>query len=70
MMWEEVTDSCNENSTITYYEETERLKVPTGWIVKTVISYDTHENRENEDWDRRCISQVFVPDPEHAWEIE
>lgn len=66
--WEAVEDSCNSNRNLAYYEETERAKVIGGWLVKTIVSYGTEY--EKEDWDRRCISTVFVADPNHEWEIE
>lgn len=66
--WYAIEDSVNSEKNLEYYEETQRARVPGGWLVKTVISYGTEG--ESEDWDRRCVSTVFVPDPNHEWNVE
>lgn len=41
-----------------------RLKVPGGWIVRTIIRYDTSEGAS-------CAAeQTFVSDPNHEWTLE
>lgn len=42
------------------WAKTKRLKVPGGWIIL------------HEAWDSNCQSEsmVFVPEPEHRWQVE
>lgn len=47
-MWEEI-DVC-----------TARMKVPGGWIVRSVLTRSTGVS----------VHQIFVPDPGHVWEIK
>ena len=47
-------DSGETNPTIS--DDTYRAKVHGGWIVAFVESGGT-----------KCVSSVFVPDPDHAW---
>lgn len=51
----------------------ERAKVFGGWIVKTHESVYHDMSNEGggmqEGWDWR-VAMVFVPDPNHEWEIE
>ena len=35
----------------------DRLKVPGGWIVRTIVGYDSD-----------AVDQIFVSDPNHAWQ--
>ena len=37
-------------------EDTDRLKVPGGWIVRS--------------WVMRSVHQVFISDPGHTWTLE
>lgn len=71
--WELVEDSAQSNSSLPYFQETERAKVIGGWIVKTLVSYDSYDSlndHNSPDWDRRLLSTIFIPDPNHKWELE
>ncbi len=53
--WEVVTDYDGEN--------TSRMKVPGGWIVKAF-----HRSRNNNKGD--AMGMTFVPDPKHEWVLK
>lgn len=53
-MWEEIYEADP-------YTETDRLKVPGGWIVRTVA-----EGRN----ESIGVALTFVPDPGHKWSLE
>lgn len=52
-MWEEI-DSY-----------TDRLKVPDGWIVRSII-----DNAGVNDSGGAAIHQIFLSDPDHEWKLE
>ncbi len=56
-MWEILADSATDASS-------HRLKVPGGWIVRTIVRYygGTGVNC--------AVEQTFVSDPNHEWEQE
>jgi len=60
--WEE-TDTKNvlneDHHPVSTYSD--RLEVPGGWIVRTIVNiYNSGVS----------VHQVFVPDPEHLWELK
>lgn len=58
-MWQIVPDlkPVETNQTL----ESHRLKVPGGWIVRSITSrYQAGAD----------VSQIFVADPEHKWQLE
>ncbi len=56
-MWERLKD-------IEPGAQSSRLKVPGGWIVRTVLRYDTGEGAGC------AVEQTFVADAGHDWELE
>lgn len=61
--WEELYfDPGNELNELTY-----RAKVFGGWIVKNFTRM--MDSRESPEWIASSESMVFIPDPEHKWEI-
>jgi hypothetical protein len=57
-MWEKL---LNDDARNVY---SHRLKVPGGWIVRTVV-HDDSDGRSG-----RAVEQTFVSDPNHEWELE
>ena len=55
-MWEEIKGE-NEASFI----ESHKLKVPGGWIIRTVVKYASANGSSC------AVEQTFVSDPEHKW---
>lgn len=41
-----------------------RLKVPGGWIVRTIIKFDTAEGASC------AVSQTFISDINHGWALD
>jgi hypothetical protein len=62
MKWEEVINISSES----FLDNTERLKVFGGWIVRNV--FDNSNDQENFDMDTR-VCMVFIPDPNHDWKL-
>ena len=58
-MWERIPQRDTGNDSISYVSH--RLKVPSGWIVRTIVS------RHDAGAD---VSQIFVPDADHEWQLE
>jgi len=55
--WERISGSLNGAS------GTHRAKVIGGWIVESMYSYEEEEGGN-------ALSSIFVPDPNHEWDIE
>jgi len=53
-MWERLKD-------IDPVAQCSRLKVPGGWIVRTILKYDTAEGASC------AVEQTFVNDANHEW---
>ncbi|MEE9912881.1 MAG: hypothetical protein K4571_14295 [Deltaproteobacteria bacterium] len=53
-MWERLKD--NDPSA-----QSSRLKIPGGWIVRTLVKYDTAEGASC------AVEQTVVDDPRHEW---
>lgn len=51
----------NHGISSSVYEETERLKVLGGWIVRTQL----HNGKAQ----AMAVSLVFIPDPKHEWDL-
>jgi hypothetical protein len=66
--WEEVC-SNSEMEYSSFYEETSRLRVFGGWIVRNLICFDD-ESMENNGWQEMKSAITFVPDPDHKWALE
>lgn len=49
--------------------ETEIAKVFGGWVLYRSEINKTMESDHEMSKDHRVISMVFIPDPEHKWEI-
>lgn len=62
--WERVNDEDDE-------EITQRLKVFGGWLVITHFEFERTSVSSStlQTDDQYAISQSFVPDPSHEWEI-
>lgn len=59
-MWEKVSKDTDPNGMI----ETDRMKVPGGWIVRSVRTYSTIGGGG-------CsVHQLMVPDAEHSWQVK
>ncbi|HQK99447.1 MAG TPA: hypothetical protein PK090_01675 [Smithellaceae bacterium] len=56
-MWERLKD-------IDPHVQTSRLKVPGGWLVRSVVKYDTAEGTGC------AVDQTFVSDPNHDWDLK
>lgn len=70
--WEEIWNNQDHHFHQDHWEETSRAKVFGGWIVTHITGCD-HVNEKDKDdkaWTERRTSLVFVPDPNHEWEIE
>ena len=63
-VWEEVASSSGEH----YEEITSRLRVPTGWLVRT--TYQCVREFGGGAIATRPESMVFVQDDNHGWNIE
>lgn len=68
MEWEMVVRSKDlTGSGIFDSEETERLCIPTGWIVRTIVTRYSSGESENVSV---SVSQIHVDDPGHAWALD
>ena len=61
-MWEQLADSASDASS-------HRLKVPGGWIVRTVVRY-YHIGGGTGTGAGCAVDQTFVSDPNHEWVLE
>ena len=52
--WEKLDDGQSDS-------DSHRLKVPGGWIIRTVSKTFSRESLN--------VAQTFVPDPKHDWNI-
>lgn len=59
-MWEELSI---KNGIFTAGSYSSRLKVPGGWIVKTVIITAGNNDRNV------ALSQIFIQDQKHTWTL-
>jgi hypothetical protein len=57
-MWEKIHEPGPRNSLV----ESHRLKVPGGWVIRTIVTAHGTKNGVS-------VSQVFVPDISQAWTI-
>ena len=55
-MWEVVSDLVKDGDSC----RTSRLRVPGGWIVKTIFYFS----------DGSGIAQTFLPDPNYKWKLD
>lgn len=63
-MWEQISDNNIEKSNGAVFKcVTDRLKVPKGWLVRSMLtSYDREGGAS--------VDQTFVSDPKHTWKIK
>ena len=66
--WEDIYTSEDAFSNI--FMETFRAKVIGGWIVSHQILLDEEKKECLDGWSNAHNSMVFVPDPDHEWEID
>lgn len=73
--WEIIYDNSEEPGN--YWEATYRSKIIGGWLIKHEIFYDyqyfgndNNHKEIGEEWIKKELSIVFVPDHNHEWEIE
>ncbi len=59
-MWEPIAEP--ENPERTWRTESHRLKVPGGWILRTIVK-GIGMNAGAE------VSQIFIHDPDHSWQL-
>lgn len=58
--WQKLPTASNESAV---YCESDRLKVPGGWIVRSFVGYSGSSSKTG------ChVVQTFVQDPDHLWE--
>jgi len=67
-IWEEINSLENRFGNV--YMETFRAKVIGGWIVRQQILLDTEKEEVSEEWANCHNSMVFIPDPNHEWEVD
>jgi len=69
--WEEIWNN-QEPHAEEYDEATYRAQVIGGWLVRHLNACDHFSEKGNNDqyWMERRSSMVFIPDPEHRWEVE
>lgn len=66
-IWYAICDS--EDIYHNTYMETFRVKVIGGWIVRHQMLIDAERDKEHDGWTNCHNSMVFVPDPNHEWEV-
>jgi hypothetical protein len=66
--WEEIYTS--EDTFHNVYTETFRAKVVGGWLIRHQMLVDEERERTFDGWSNCHNSMVFIPDPEHLWEVD
>lgn len=66
--WEEIYFSDNYYENV--YMETSRAKVIGGWLVRHQMLVDEDRENEFEGWTNSQNTMVFIPDPNHEWDVE
>jgi len=60
-MWEKILEE-GEAKNITVGPHSYRMKVPGGWIVRTIVQAMTSNGGA-------AVHHIFIKDPEYAWKI-
>lgn len=59
-MWENVTEGLTNDTG--YSTTTQRMSVPSGWLVRTIARDTAHEGYP-------AIAVAFLPDEAHTWKL-